>query len=338
MENSTNANEGANFYKRNSLYMTIDLTISILCMIIALYITCALIFHEKFIKSNWKRKKFSQMSLAKKYGLLSRFLCVLIGIVSLLRHIITTTQILIDNTVELNNINSSNLLYLKNVCPRISRAGNIVLILGLNLVYLVLWLRQRIFYAQPILKVFNGKVVQQLSNFIIVVWVICLTSIGVSYFVVVRYEYSDGFICVITNATAFGYEFIVGSWAAVSVVMEVILLGLFIHPLYKRNFWSSETHNQKAHLQNKIKKAVILSIICLVSDIVLPLFIKVLLTPEGDMVFTFYNINLVVNHLAIVGCFYQWKMIFFPWKSNKKKEQTLSVSARDNSGTKETQV
>ena len=84
--------------------------------------------------------------------------------------------------------------------------------------------------------------------------------------------------------------------------MQIILLGLFIYPLYKQNFCSIETPFHKSQ-QQKIKKAAILATICLVCDILLPLSIKVFMTSIGITTYTFYNVSMVVNQLVTIACF-----------------------------------
>ena len=339
MKNWTIVNESSHFYTSNRSYNTANLAISVACMVIAFYTACVVIYHEIAVDNIWKRKEFLRASPAKIYKGLSRVLCVLIAILSLLRNIITTTEVLINNTIESDTINFRNLTYnLNDICPSIPRAGISVLMIGLSLVYLFLWLRQRLFYTEPLVKDVTAKVAQWLSNCILVIWVIYLISISLSYFLVVDYEYSDRFSCVTSNSTESNYESIIWSWAVVSVLMQIILLGLFIHPLYKQNSWSKKAPGQKPSLQKRIKKAVILAAICLASDITLPLLTKVFITPDGDLIFTFYNINLVVNQLATVACFDNWKAKIFPWKSYKKKNEPPFLCAKNNSGTIEVQT
>ena len=322
MENVT-VNKSTYFYRESVWYG--NMIISIICLPISFYVLCAMIFYEEKVQ-NWRKISFFQQSKAEKYGSISKFLSILIALFSLARHAITTTMVWIEVKPSPNE-NFSHLPYIKQACREWLPAGIFILSAGLSFVYLFLWFRQRIFYTHPALKVLNNQVVQQTSNFVLVIWFMYFVAVCTSYFVLVRYEFNDIAGCLVRNDTLISYQFIIGSWALVSIFMQVILLGLFIHPLRKRASWSGQTPSQKIRLQQSVKKAVILAVICLISDILIPIITLVLLKPNENDIYTIYNFNIIINHLVTVACFDQWKTMLWPWKHLKTESTNRSISS-----------
>ena len=316
-------NESTYSYRESAWYS--NLIMSIISLPISFYVLCAIIFYAEKV-GNWRKQNFFQQSRAKKYGTISKFLSILIALFSMARHAITTTLVWIEVKPSPNK-NFTNLPYIKQACREWPPAGVFILSAGISFVYLFLWFRQRIFYTHPALKVLNNQVVQQTSNFVLVIWFMYFIAVCISYFVLVRYEFNDIAGCLVRNDTIISYQFIIGSWALVSVSMQVILLELFIHPLRKRASWSGKTLSQKIRLQQRVKKAVILAVICLASDVVIPIITMVLVKSNENEIYTVYNFNIIINHLVTIACFDQWKTMLWPWKHLKKESTNRSVSS-----------
>ena len=243
-------NESTYSYRESVWY--INLIMSIICLSISFYVLCAMIFYAEKVE-NWRKQNFFQQSKAKKYGTTSKFLSILIALFSMARHAMTTTFVWIDVKPSPKE-NSTSLPYIIQACKEWPPAGVFVLSAGTSFVYLFLWLRQRIFYTHPALKILNNQVVQQTSNFVLIIWFMYFVAFCTSFFVLVRYEFNDITGCLVRNDTLISYLFIVGSWALVSISMQIILLGLFIHPLRKRASWSRKTLSQKIRLRQSEKR------------------------------------------------------------------------------------
>ena len=307
MENKTN--ETVYLYKESVWYG--NMIISIICLSISFYVLCALISYEEKVE-NWRKVKFFKQSKAKKYRIISRLLSLSIAVFSLTRHATTTTLVWLEAKPSPDE-DFSHLPNMKQVCKHLPRAGIFFLSIGLSIVHLFLWYRQRIFYIHPALKLLNNPVIQKISNLIYVIWVIYAVSMCAIYFIFVRYEFNDVAGCLVAKDTLTAYEFIIGSWALSSLFMQGILLCLFVHPLIKRASWSGQTPSQRILLQQSVKKAVILAVICLASDICIPVLTYMLVMPNENDMYTICNFNIVINQFVVVACFDQWKTMLWPW-------------------------
>ena len=109
--------------------------------------------------------------------------------------------------------------------------------------------------------------------------------------------------------------------------MQIALLGLFVNPiirrtrLVKRKQPNSKGISSSVRLLKRVKKAIGLTAMCLVSDI-LAAILTIFTPPSNTNNFTyFYNINLLVNLSAVIGCFDNWPHTICPW-SRKKYNRT----------------
>ena len=222
-----------------------------------------------------------------------------------------------------------NGLEIKTICETFSRLGNISLTLGSGLVYLILWLRQVVFYIHPFLKVLNNKLVRIFSNSIMVAWFLYYFSLYLCYFILVHYHYKKQGGCLVTESSYDPYLSLIVLWTVISILMQIILLGLFIYPILKRA--SRKSHlstDRNFRLMERVKKAVILASICLATDL-LSIVVPSILFLENSNGVTFpLGTNLVINHFVTIVCFDHWKKLLWPWnhKSDGESRQNRRKS------------
>ena len=321
MENITNtSNEKFLFILE---LWTGDLVISSILVLITVYVTAAVIYHHiKLIHS--KNEKFSLMALEKKFAILSKFICILIAVISVIRTTNAVALLFIDKTAILANRNISQIDSLQTACQILPRIGIFTLTIGTGLVYLFLWFRQRVFYVHPSINILNNRLVRATSWGIILVWFLYYISAMISYFVLVEYQFDKNGRCLVaTGRSSSIYFYISFSWVVVSILMQIALLGLFIFPIIRRTLWRTLEENRNSVLLQRVRKAIIITVVCLASDILSAIFTQTLTRPHETGFNATYSINLLINHLATVACFDYWKLMLWPWKhypSNTKNQ------------------
>ena len=148
MENTSYENET---YVFNYDIWNANIIISGILTVVSAYIITALAYHESRIES--KRDKFSRLSVEHMFALVSKFLCILIAVISLFRNLTALGLLLVEIQEELmGNISTAHRRSLEIGCNVLARLGNVQFSLGMGFVYLFLWFRQRIFFEHPSLN------------------------------------------------------------------------------------------------------------------------------------------------------------------------------------------
>ena len=287
------------------------------------YLIASLLFFE--LKRKVKRipgnKEHRFMSTAKK-------ICIATAITSLLSNLVSLCTLTVERV--LSDGRTVDAAQLELACQILPRFGILGVYIGTGWVYLFLWCRQRVFYISPSLKELNNKKVKIVSYFVLGLWICYFVPASIVYCVVIRYKMLRPGGCVAVSSCLLEYRDIILSWVSVSVFMQVSLLGLFVNPIINRTRVrrqnSSKLRPTNSSSSNKllrrVKRASVLSVMCLISD-VLSASVTILTyrTDSNNLVLT-YNMNLMINLLAIVAFFDNWTTLFWPWVKNKSKSDT----------------
>ena len=324
------ANSETTFVFQINVWIT-NLVFHILLLAFSIYMITALIYHE--VKVEKKRERFVEASTEKKYAMLSKLVCIFIGFMSLLRNL-NSIGFLWMEIIAISK-NSTFDEDLKLACQILPQSGNIILTLGLGFVYCFLWLRQRVFYIHPSLKVLNNLTTRILSSATAISWLIFFVSLFISYIIVVQYDLQAGGGCLVRKSIIYSYLAIILTWGVVSLLIQIALLGLFIYPIMKKVSWTDKNLDQTSVLIKRVKKAVYLTLTCLVSDIMSAALPTALFKENENFLFFFYSINLAVNHVVTVACFDHWKDLIWPWNVNKNKIAMTKKSESGNSAVRE---
>ena len=315
MENVSIGNQTYNF---NYDIWHADIIINGILAILSAYITTALVYHETRIES--KKNKFSRLPIEHKFALISRLLFILIAVISLFRNI---TACVLLSMVEIREERTGIILMVhRNAtelqCKVLAKLVTVLLTLGIALVHLFLWFRQRLFFVQPPLKVLSNKFVKSISFSIIIVWLIFYTSTITCYLILVQHHFNHE--CSIVQSTENHPLYLATSWGFVNIVMQIGLLALFLYPMLKKRFWKTHKDSRNSLLMRRVKKAVALTSTCLLSDIVIAAVSLSIL--KNISLFAIFSINLLVNLLVIVGCFDNWQQLLWPWQLKPQKALT----------------
>ena len=315
MKNVTDFNKPS-FTFRIDVWITEILFDSIL-VLISSYILIALLYFQINVEKSTP-VKFFQLNLEKKYGVLSKLMCILIAIFSVLLQLDSVAQLVADGNTFVYSGSTQQTHVHEVACKVLSHVAGATLFPGSFMVYLFLWLRQSIFYVHPCLKCLFNKCLQITSIAVLIFCCLSFLSFFVIYLIYIRYELNEDGVChfeLNTGDDMSSGEIIIFSWTILSVAMQITLLGLFVYPLLKRTAWQNNQQDQQNfHLIRKVKKAVFLASMCLVTDL-LAVGTLTLVQQENTNNATFmYNVNLVINHLATIVCFDHWKKLLWPWK------------------------
>ena len=289
-------------------YWISNIAICSFVSLICLYILLALVYHEIRLKKP-HQKGFLQLPIEERYRILSKYICISIVIAPLILFLSSGSYWSVEG---ITIFSGSNLTAAETVCDVSLRITNAAITGGNGFVYLFLWLRQRVFYVHPLLKVLNNKCVSVFSFVVLILWILFWISLAIAYFMKVQYLLISRIGCIVDKGSFKLYSKMVLAWTAVSILIQISLLSLFIYPILKQARWRDQQNSP--NLMRRVKKAVAFASICLGTDIAA---IVVYLFFETDCIVNIpiwaYSINLLINYLITIGCFDHWKKLLWPW-------------------------
>ena len=310
-------NVTAPFKFRRAIWIN-DMVFRSILVVVSLYLLIALLYHQLKFERPRTTERFFQLSVRRQYERLSRYVCNLIAFASFCRPatgivsgiLETNKQILSDESIEL-------------FCNIIRPLANIAVTAGMGLIYLFLWLRQRVFYVDSSMRIINNKCLQIFSFCIIIIWVLFWISLYFVYFIKISYRYDNAGICQYVLDSGIDWDYalaLIIPWTVMSILIQLCLLGLFIYPLLKPTIWL-RSQNQTAHSDffiKKVKKAVVLAMICFVTDILSGLVLIAFFEENANNPTFPYSTNLVITHLVTIFWFEDWKEMLWPWSSRNR--------------------
>ena len=333
MANLTDNNTVNSSYNFRWGVWTCDIVGSSILLLVSLYIFVALLYHQIKVQKP-KSNRFFQLPPAEQYFVASRYICVFIGFFTIVRNV---TSVISGVLVEEIGIGSD--IYSKEVgisdvfCNFLRKICNFALTFGSALVYSFLWCRQRIFYVHPSLKVIESTVLHHFSNDAIKVWLVPYVFLHVVYFATISYRYYKPGICQfeMNSGEDVDYGKIIFTWVVISAMMQICLLGLFLTPIYRRSEWLYDQQNrQSSSLMKKIKKAALIASICVFTELFAGLILIMSFEENANTLTTPHSFNLVINHLATIAYFDNWRDMLWPW--HKKYAPIVSVPNDDDDG------
>ena len=285
------------FYER-----IIDISFTVILMLVSFYLLLALAFHQLKIEQP-QTNKFNTLTIEQKYGVLSKYTCILIGFASFLRQSSSFAELWIEFYSINYNLSLSQESMIAPACKALPALFNFALTIGTGMVFVFLWFRQRILYIHPSLKMLNNKCLEIFSIGIIVVWLLFYIALCPTYFTLVRFYYVAKIGCLVEDDTLDSNNHLTIFWMAVSILMQLSLLFLFVYPILtrttRRGHQSSE--QRSTALMRRVKKAIVLTSIAFGTDIVTIMIERIFWTKFH------FGTNLVINHLVTIACFDNWK-------------------------------
>ena len=305
----------ASFSFRRELWIS-DFVIGNILLMVSVYLLVALLYHHIKVEKPFK-EKFFQLNIEKKYRMLSKYTCIVIGVFSVLK----CASDIGRKFAELNTVFSNKSVLPSNAaeiaCHVLPQGTGLTIIFGYYFIYTFLWIRQSIFYTHSALKGLHNNILKTFSLVILSSYFLSALSLSIVHLILFRYGFSKtGFCLLQVEENIFTlYVQLLISWNVLSMVMQTLLLGLFVYPLLKQSSWYKNQQGIQNHrMLLLVKKAVVLASVCLVTDIFTVVsFILVFNTNSNNPLFI-YALNLIINHLATIACFSFWKKVLWPWR------------------------
>ena len=314
MENLTHFNN-ASYTFRYGIWMS-DFVFSCILLMISLYLFVALVYHQIKVE-NFLIAKFFRLTLEKKYRALSKYTCIVIGLFSIIRCLCDIAVNFIEWNAVFFNDSVQPPASAGSACNVLSQASASALFCGNVFVYVYLWFRQSIFYVQSTLKVLYGNKIKAFSFFILVFYLVSGISLFIVYSILVQYALNNAGFCQIQenkNSDASYVQPLI-AWITLSMVMQISLLGLFVYPLLKQATWNKNQQGMQSNRTlQKVKKAVILASVSLVTDICSLVSLALVYGKNTNNPSLLYDVNLAINHLVTIACFSFWRKLFWPWR------------------------
>ena len=219
------------------------------------------------------------------------------------------------------NLSEEERIYADMGCQAAIMFFNFAFIIGKDLIYFFLWIRQRIFYIHPEIKMFNNKCVRLISVGSIIGMLLWEAVMLICYFIFARYRFdSSTSLCTVVDSEVASWFLTVYILQVIKItVINLILLSLFIFPLKKYETLRKKNCinglNSTSALHKAVKKVIFLSVIASISDI-LSVIVPLLLHHVAlyTIFFAVSNISMLINLFAAIGCFDDWKSILCPCK------------------------
>ena len=341
MENLTDFNK-TSFTFRRGVWIN-ETAFNSVFVAVSLYLLIILVYYQvKIEKIN--KVKFLQLTLERKYVALSKYACIAIAVLSvvwfLARLGFNTLEGFIVFPKRYNQQGSAT----EAVCNTIPLIGGFALSLGNFFVYVFLWLRQSIFYVHSSLKVLYNTCLKVFNFSVLILYFFFGISLLSAYLIKVQYTTKKAGFCQlqISSGDEISYLRILIAWNIASILMQLSLLGLFIYPILKQASWQnklSRKGKKKKSLKNvrmlrRVKKSVILALVCLSTDVLTAVSIRLAFKENTNTSLFMYGLNLVINHLVTIICFDYWKKMLWPWNtkcltvSKKSIADETSVSSQ----------
>ena len=243
--------------------------------------------------------------LHRKHHPTSLFLVSLACPLASLLNLAVTQVHLVNAVAPLHNQNGTTAADMCNLLHRI-KAG--VFYVSALPAFLFLWLRQRILYRKPVIKLLFSRPVAALSTFAIAVIVG-----GGAGAVAVKIKQSDynatGYGCV-SNPSVERHHYV--KWAASGgfAVSLVILFGLFVYPLvhHRLKIHSTGTLRSAGNddiVYRAIRQSAVGLSMCVLADLVVIVVVSAVFPRHWPRYSTgiLYDASLLVHSLAIVFCY-----------------------------------
>ena len=296
---------------------------SILNIIIATISLYLLIVLSSYLYKNKSKLNLCTSHQKNQFSTISKIILLVVIVMVLVRCLCYVSLFGFNKDFNTSTIlNDEEKIYADAMCQVVRAIIALTLFIGTDLISLFLWIRQRIFYIHSEFKMFNNKCVRFISFASIIGMLLCELVLLPCYFIFADYRYDSlTSLCtdVVDLENIFWLQMITILFGAKTIVIELLLLGLFIFPLKKYETWRKNNNingvNSNSSLNKTVKKVIFLSIIASISDIFVLLLVY-FFNISYYMNTALFNLTMLINLFAAIGCFDDWKSILCPCKSS----------------------
>ena len=197
------------------------------------------------------------------------------------------------------------------ICNNLRAIKNILYVFSISPLYLVIWMRQRMFYVSVMGRFFN-KFVKILSSSVVVIMFIG-DVVGISLFLGTRGYVSRSTGCVVGYSHVhrkFPGAFMLGC----TVTFQAILLFLFLYPLVLHKKEAKKFNIKYSNLWDAMKRTFILTSIIVLFDILAAVVSVIVFDHVISIYFQLiYDISLLAACFCVIAAFNDWKRRLFPF-------------------------
>lgn len=182
-------------------------------------------------------------------------------------------------------------------------------------IYLVLWLRQRVFYEHPGLRHLSSKLVRFVSWAMVIGIFLAIVGASGIFFAQGKY-YGTPQGCAIPTG-----PLVVVRWVFVMVctaIFQTCLLALFMYPLIKHRSMAyaqtRATEGGRNTIIRLVRRATVTSLSCVLSDVCFAFLVIGIARETMAFETFFYDFNAVFNAFCMVMSFGDWRTRLMPWR------------------------
>lgn len=289
---------------------------------LCLYAACSCVWYEiSKCRGALKTERLARNS--ERLAFAGRMLCILSALFAFGSSLVHALNILIqkDSMIALHNQTS---------CVALYRLQSWLTAASTTTVYAFLWVRQRVFYIDPLLRRLNNTAIAYLSFIVLGLWVVYFLGISVIHLGVLDRVILTNGACIVPLSSRVITYYSLTSWIGCCLFMQLFLLMLFVYPLLRSACFNARGFQfSKNKLDRNFRKATIMSVVCIVSDVIS--FVTTF-TLSGHKV-TLYTINLTINAYSIIFCFDYWKKLLCPFCLLEYKSTTTHRAACQSQNT-----
>nr|CAB3263353.1 uncharacterized protein LOC108951117 [Phallusia mammillata] len=194
-------------------------------------------------------------------------------------------------------------------CQDAHQMGTAGYIITLSFIYLFLWLRQRTLYKHPILNALYKNWVRIISWTSIGVILIGLLVSGILYLASNHYTYTANGCNILFLGVPTQWPAYLAS--AVTTFGQILMLILFAYPMsFQANRHSAD------RMIGLLKRSALMALICTITDLTATINLAFLARPTTHLAVMLFEINVVVNLVAVYLSFETWDQIMLtPFKA-----------------------
>lgn len=194
-------------------------------------------------------------------------------------------------------------------------------VISINLLYLLLWLRQRIFYSHPTMKFLNTRLIRFFGWSTAAIILLGLISTSTIFLVAGKYVGTQ-WGCVIHDSPLIKIRWMI--MISCTIVSQLLLLSLFVYPLVKHRLRSSVSRGSSTHSDSiiqLIKRATVTTAICIATDLGFALVIFKFAHKIMTMTTFLYDVNILVNVICVICSFPNWRVRMLGCSHRKRDGQ-----------------
>lgn len=210
-------------------------------------------------------------------------------------------------------------------CNVVNKFKVLTFSLSLASFYLVLWLRQRVFYQESRHKLLSSQYLNVFSWAICAILLIMIIIETAIFGIGSNLEaWSLGCRVIPNNLSTIRWYILISG----TTVFQVSLLSVFIYPLVK-HFRSTRAVRSSLNRNNPlirlIKRTTIIAVISIITDII---SVIIILVVRSSQLFSnrLYDVNNVINVVCVIFVFADWRERLMPWRLRKPEIRTKYVT------------